>query len=155
MNPSEILRLGSIRDVAHFQEHLAVLRLTIPCDNELIRGAESPLAQPIVREGIAIGNRFTINPMEGWDGTPDGNPSEHTLRRWQRFGRSGAKLIWGGEAVAVSHEGRANPESALGSFAHASRFGAVEGCAHRRTPTGFGIGRRPFDWAPIDAFGPL
>ncbi len=113
MNPSEILRLGSIRDVAHFQEHLAVLRLTIPCDNELIRGAESPLAQPIVREGIAIGNRFTINPMEGWDGMPDGNPSEHTLRRWQRFGRSGAKLIWGGEAVAVSHEGRANPNQLL------------------------------------------
>ena len=47
--------------------------------------------------------------MEGWDGTPDGNPSDLTIRRWQRFGSSGAKLIWGGEAVAVSHEGRANP----------------------------------------------
>jgi len=113
MNPSEILRLGSIRDVAHFQEHLAALRLTIPCDDELIRGAESPLAQPIVCGGITIGNRFAINPMEGWDGTPDGNPSEHTLRRWQRFGRSGAKLIWGGEAVAVCHEGRANPNQLL------------------------------------------
>ncbi len=31
------------------------------------------------------------------------------MRRWQRFGQSGAKLIWGGEAVAVSHSGRANP----------------------------------------------
>src|SRR5271166_5196271 len=113
MNPSEILRLGSIRDVAHFQEHLAALRLTIPCDDELIRGAESPLAQPIVCGGITIGNRFAINPMEGWDGTPDGNPGEHTLRRWQRFGRSGAKLIWGGEAVAVCHEGRANPNQLL------------------------------------------
>jgi NADPH2 dehydrogenase len=109
VKPGEILRLGSVRDVAHFQEHLAAQRLTFPCDSELIRGAMSPLAQPIVREGIAIGNRFTINPMEGWDGTPDGNPSAHTLRRWQRFGRSGAKLIWGGEAVAVCHEGRANP----------------------------------------------
>jgi len=109
MNPTEIVRLGSVRDIAHFQEHLAALRLKIPCDSELIRGSESPLAQPIVREGIKIGNRFTVNPMEGWDGMPDGNPSEHTLRRWQRFGRSGAKLIWGGEAVAVCHEGRANP----------------------------------------------
>src|SRR5277367_6729729 len=113
MNPAEILRLGSLRDVARFQENLAALRLTIPCDNELIRGAESPLSQPIVREGIAIGNRIAINPMEGWDGTPDGNPSEHTLRRWQRFGRSGAKLLWGGEAVAVCHEGRANPNQLL------------------------------------------
>src|SRR6185437_10497428 len=53
--------------------------------------------------------------MEGWDGLPDGNPSEHTVRRWQRFGRSGAKLIWGGEAVAVCHEGRANPNQLLAS----------------------------------------
>ncbi len=30
-------------------------------------------------------------------------------RRWQHFGQSGAKLIWGGEAVAVRHDGRANP----------------------------------------------
>jgi NADPH2 dehydrogenase len=113
MNPTQILRLGSLRDVAHFHEHLEALRLTFPVDSELIRGAESPLAKPIVREGIAISNRFAINPMEGWDGTPDGNPSEHTLRRWQRFGRSGAKLIWGGEAVAVCHEGRANPNQLL------------------------------------------
>src|SRR5450755_2745982 len=109
MNPREILRLGSVRDVDHFHQSLDSLRLTIPCDSELISGAESPLAQPIVRGGIRIGNRFAIQPMEGWDGTPDGNPSEHTFRRWQRFGRSGAKLIWGGEAVAVCHEGRANP----------------------------------------------
>jgi 2,4-dienoyl-CoA reductase-like NADH-dependent reductase (Old Yellow Enzyme family) len=39
----------------------------------------------------------------------DGNPSELTQRRWQRFAQAGAGLIWGGEAVAVSHEGRANP----------------------------------------------
>jgi 2,4-dienoyl-CoA reductase-like NADH-dependent reductase (Old Yellow Enzyme family) len=51
--------------------------------------------------------------MEGWDGTADGNPSELTVRRWQRFGCSGAKLVWGGEAVAVSHEGRANPNQVI------------------------------------------
>lgn len=113
MTRSEIMRLGSIRDVIQFEEHLAALRLAIPCDQKLVRGAESPLAQPIVREGIKIGNRFAVQPMEGWDGTSDGNPSEHTLRRWQRFGRSGAKLIWGGEAVAVCHEGRANPNQLL------------------------------------------
>src|SRR5271168_864366 len=109
MKGSEILRLGSVRDVAHFRERLDALGLVIPCDSALLRGVESPLSQPIVRGGIKIGNRFAVQPMEGWDGTSDGNPSEHTLRRWQRFGRSGAKLIWGGEAVAVSHEGRANP----------------------------------------------
>src|SRR4029079_13770390 len=30
-------------------------------------------------------------------------------RRWTHFGQSGAKIIWGGEAVAVRHDGRANP----------------------------------------------
>src|SRR5262249_16271671 len=56
-----------------------------------------------------IGNRFCILPMEGWDGTTDGRPSDLTRRRWRNFGLSGAKLIWGGEAVAVRHDGRANP----------------------------------------------
>src|SRR5207247_9545995 len=56
-----------------------------------------------------IDKRIAVQPMEGWDGTEDGNPREHTIRRWKRFGQSGGKLIWGGEAVAVSHEGRANP----------------------------------------------
>src|SRR5260221_1238584 len=51
--------------------------------------------------------------MEGWDGEADGRPTENTVRRWQNFGLSGAKLIWGGEAVAVRHEGRANPNQLL------------------------------------------
>ena len=51
--------------------------------------------------------------MEGWDANTDGSPSEHTLRRWKRFGESGAKLIWGGEAAAVQPDGRANPRQTL------------------------------------------
>ena len=51
--------------------------------------------------------------MEGWDGTTAGEPSELTRRRWRHFGISGAKLIWGGEAVAVRHDGRANPNQLL------------------------------------------
>jgi len=38
-----------------------------------------------------VGNRVAIQPMEGWDGTADGNPSELTVRRWQRFGCSGRR----------------------------------------------------------------
>ena len=47
--------------------------------------------------------------MEGWDGDADGSPTDLVRRRWRRFGESGAKLVWGGEAVAVTHDGRANP----------------------------------------------
>ena len=116
MNGREIVRLGSVRGVERFQECLNSLRLTIPCDRGLARGWESPLGQPLVRDGIKIGNRIAIHPMEGWDGTADGNPTDRTIRRWQRFGRSGAKLIWGGEAVAVSHSGRANPNQLLAAL---------------------------------------
>jgi NADPH2 dehydrogenase len=105
----KILRLGSVKNVAQFAEHLRALRLQIPCDSAILPEADSPLVLPLARGEIKIGNRFAINPMEGWDGTADGNPTENTLRRWRRFGQSGAKLIWGGEAVAVSHAGRANP----------------------------------------------
>jgi len=104
-----ILRLGKVKSVAQFQEHLRALGLDLPCDDEIVAGSESPFLQPLERGEIKIGNRIAIQPMEGWDGTPDGNPSENTARRWRRFGQSGAKLIWGGEAVAVSHSARANP----------------------------------------------
>jgi NADPH2 dehydrogenase len=104
-----ILRLGSVKDVSHFRNHLRTLKLDIPCDDSVVVGSASPLRSPIERDAIKIGNRIAVHPMEGWDGTADGNPSEHTIRRWRHFGRSGAKLIWGGEAVAVTHQGRANP----------------------------------------------
>jgi NADPH2 dehydrogenase len=109
MSTTPILRLGAIKTVAHFQEHLHSIGVNLPCDPDLLHGPESPLRWPLWRGGLEIGNRIAIQPMEGWDGHADGNPSEHTVRRWQRFGASGAKLIWGSEAVAVSHEGRANP----------------------------------------------
>src|SRR5690348_8239948 len=109
MSGLRILRLGSVKDVKHFAEHVHSLGLTIPCDTEIVEGAEPPLLWPLARGGIRIGNRIAVHPMEGWDGTADGKPTELTIRRWRRFGQSGAKLIWGGEAVAVSHQGRANP----------------------------------------------
>jgi 2,4-dienoyl-CoA reductase-like NADH-dependent reductase (Old Yellow Enzyme family) len=113
MSTIEIVRLGSLKDVERFRQHLRDLSLNIPCDDELARGHHSPLRQVLVRGQFTIGNRIAVQPMEGWDGAADGNPSELTFRRWQRFGRSGAKLIWGGEAVAVSHEGRANPNQLM------------------------------------------
>lgn len=100
-----------------FQSCLLSLRVKIPCDDRLATGAESPLGQPLNLGPFKIGNRIAVQPMEGWDATPDGAPTESTIRRWQRFGRSGGKLIWGGEAVAVCHEGRANPNQLLAASA--------------------------------------
>jgi NADPH2 dehydrogenase len=115
MSAGAILRVGSLKDVGGFHDHLRALDLRIPCDPEVVTGAQSPLRWPLERGPFKIGNRIAVQPMEGWDATPEGAPSENTVRRWQRFGRSGGKLIWGGEAVAVSHEGRANPHQLLAS----------------------------------------
>lgn len=101
--------LGRLDGVGAFRARLAELGLDLPCDERILPAPESPLAAPLEVDGFRLGNRWCIHPMEGWDGTADGRPSEHTVRRWQRFGLSGAKLIWGGEAVAVRHDGRANP----------------------------------------------
>src|ERR1700751_4705754 len=109
MSSAALGRVGTIKQGARFQEYLPALGGRIPCDTEIQPGDDSPLLATLQRGDLRIGNRIAINPMEGWDGTLDGRPSEHTLRRWRRFGQSGAKLIWGGEAVAVRHEGRANP----------------------------------------------
>ncbi len=102
-------RVATLKTADEFQDHVHSLGIDLPFDEALEHGPGSPFAQPLQRSVNAIGNRFCILPMEGWDGTTDGKPSDLTRRRWQNFGLSGAKLIWGGEAVAVRHDGRANP----------------------------------------------
>lgn len=106
-------KISSLKTFEKFQARLYELGIELPVDETLESGEGSPLAQPLQRKAGDIGNRFCILPMEGWDGTTDGKPSELTKRRWKNFGLSGAKLIWGGEAVAVRHDGRANPSQLL------------------------------------------
>ena len=102
-------RVASLKTAQAFRARLDALGLSLPFDEQVLPAPASPLAQPLSVGGWHAGNRWAILPMEGWDGTPDGRPSELTTRRWQHFGRSGAKVIWGGEAVAVREDGRANP----------------------------------------------
>lgn len=100
--------VASFKTVASFRTYLNKLGVELPVD-DACDGADSPLATPCYWGERKIGNRWCIQPMEGWDGTAEGNPTELTIRRWRHFGESGAKLIWGGEATAVRHDGRANP----------------------------------------------
>jgi len=55
-----------------------------------------------------IPNRLVCQAMEGCDGTAYGSPDSLTKRRYERFAKGGAGLIWF-EATAVMEEGRANP----------------------------------------------
>ena len=97
---------GHFRSVSEFAAHLRTIDAGWQLDADVVAGG--PLAQPIVVHGRTLGNRFACHPMEGWDGTRDGRPTDLTLRRWRNFGLSGAALVWGGEAFAVQRDGRAN-----------------------------------------------
>lgn len=112
----ELVRIPSLKTVEAFRAHLRSLGLALPCDDSILRGAASPLNQPVdsVRiNGKRIGNRYAVQPMEGWDGTTTGGVTEEVRRRWRRFGLSGAKLICGGEAMAVRPDARANPNQLI------------------------------------------
>ena len=102
--PHERFRFKSLADLT---ARIEALGLEIPTDTDL-----SPLAQR-----VQIGSRWTpnalaVHPMEGCDGTPDGAPDELTRRRYLRFARGGAGLLWF-EATAIVPEGRANPRQLL------------------------------------------
>lgn len=144
--PFKLTRIPSLKTVEDFRKHCAALGIELPCEDS-ITGGNSPLAEPVPNltvNGKRVGNRIAIHPMEGWDGTTTGGVTEEMRRRWQRFGESGAKMICGGEAMAVRPDGRANPnqliiigENKAGiaelvsilKQAHAERYGTTDDLA--------------------------
>jgi 2,4-dienoyl-CoA reductase-like NADH-dependent reductase (Old Yellow Enzyme family) len=141
---SRLVRIPTLKTADDFRRHVASLQIELPCEDAILSGAESPLAQPVsgvTINGKTITNRWAIQPMEGWDGTASGGITDEVRRRWQRFGESGASLIYGGEAMAVRPDGRANPnqliinnenKSGLAELrgmlltAHKNRFGSAD-----------------------------
>ena len=107
-------RVAQLKTAEQFGQYLEKEGIQLGFDSELISGKSSPFGKAHkLRSGRTIGNAMCILPMEGWDGTEDGRPTDLTKRRWKNFALSGAKLLWGCEAVAVRHEGRANPNQLL------------------------------------------
>ncbi len=105
----DIKKIPTMKTAAAFRERIAALGLELPVEDSIEKAPESPLAASLDIGGFKLGNRYAVHPMEGWDTTADGKPTPDLIRRWERFGESGAKLIWGFEAMAVRHDGRANP----------------------------------------------
>ena len=103
--------IAKLKTLDLFRERISELEIEIPA--EPLTDVSILAQNHRLNGGRVIGNRFCILPMEGWDGTRDGHPTELTKRRWKNFGLSGAKLIWGGEAVAVRADGRANPNQLM------------------------------------------
>jgi 2,4-dienoyl-CoA reductase-like NADH-dependent reductase (Old Yellow Enzyme family) len=138
-SPAPIVQVRRLDTAEAFLGHLRELGADLPFDATV--DPAGPLSTPIAAgaAGEDIGelaNRFAVLPMEGWDATEDGRPTDLVRRRWRRFGESGAGLVWGGEAVAVRADGRANPHQlVIGDHvaelrgelldAHRARFGAT------------------------------
>lgn len=97
---------------AEFSSYLSSAGIDIPFDDAVDTDGNSPLAQPVSRGRFEIGNRWAILPLEGSDSDVDGNPTDRSIGRWDAFGRSGAKLIWG-ESAAVRNDGRSSPAQLL------------------------------------------
>ena len=89
--------------VQDFNKQNAALAQPLPLEEDL-----SILAQPMDICGRTAPNRLVCQAMEGCDGEADGSPGELTRRRYLRFARGGAGIIWF-EATACREDGRANP----------------------------------------------
>ncbi len=134
-------KIPTLKNPQGFAQRLNDLGVNLPVDESILLAADSPLGKPLSIGGFIAGNRWAVHPMEGWDATSDGKPTPELERRWHRFAISGAKIIWGFEAMAVRQDGRANPnqlvinatnaplirDAALRAVeAHAKRFGTAD-----------------------------
>lgn len=86
----------------------------------------------IGESNIVMKNRLTVHPMEGFDSTPDGSPSELTLRRAGRFADGGAGLIWL-EATSVTEDGRTNTGQLWINEDNADEFAKMAEMMHERS----------------------
>ncbi len=97
------MNLTKIKSLDEFRANLINENIQLPFDSEV-----SVLGEKAVIGDKVINNRLICQPMEGCDGTLTGRPGELTIRRYKRFAKGGAGLIWF-EATSVQEDGRANP----------------------------------------------
>lgn len=90
-------------DIQDFSAQNQALNTALPFTREV-----EVLSAPLTVGSKVIPNRLACQAMEGCDGTAGGSPDVLTKRRYERFAKGGAGLIWF-EATAVMEEGRANP----------------------------------------------
>ena len=125
MTAIDFSRISSLDTAEKFADYLHKLGVDLRFCPEMPDPEQQAFARPAVCHGHAIGNRWAILPMEGWDCRPDGTPGELTERRWLRFGGSGAKLLYGCEAAAVMPSGRSNPRQMMITPQSASAIGEL------------------------------
>ncbi|MFX0136344.1 MAG: NADH:flavin oxidoreductase, partial [Candidatus Hodarchaeota archaeon] len=105
MNPTSSINKFepfTYKSITDLEDAINNLGLNIPISYET-----EILKTSIKFKDIYIPNRLSINPMEGFDSSFDGAPGELTYRRYKRYAKGGAGLIWF-EACAISENCRSN-----------------------------------------------
>ena len=92
-----------IRSLTQLREEIERRELSIPVEDDI-----AILGQRVAFGGRELPNRFSVQPMEGFDADDDGRPGELSFRRYRRYADGGFGLIWF-EATAVIKEARSNP----------------------------------------------
>ena len=95
------------KSLEEVQAKAAELGLSLP-----FAADTSALTKPLTVRNITFPNRMGIAPMEGADSTPDGAPSEDTLRRDVNEAIGGSAVIWF-EAISIVEEGRSSKTQLL------------------------------------------
>jgi len=112
-----------LNSYAELEAELGKHGCSLPLSDDL-----SVLSEPLTfgqSKTYTLPNRFLVQPMEGFDSSPDGAPTELVFRRYERFAASGAGLIWF-EATAVRGDARCNSQQSWINEKSVNRFAAVE-----------------------------
>ena len=62
--PFKLTRVATLKTVADFRAHVAALGLDLPCEDQIVSGSTSPLAQPIggvTINGKRVATRVSLN----------------------------------------------------------------------------------------------
>lgn len=95
------------KSLEEVKQKASELGLTLPfAENTKI------LAEPLKVRNITFPNRLGIAPMEGADSTPEGAPSDYTVRRYVNEAIGGSSVIWF-EAISIVEEGRSSKTQLL------------------------------------------
>ncbi len=103
----------------------------------------SPLSGTVtLPNGKVLSNAMGIHPLEGFDGTKEGAPTETVFRRYERYARGGAGLIWY-ESIAISDDGRCNPRQMVINEDTVDAIGEL--VAHSNAAAVEEYGRKPYN----------
>lgn len=100
LKPFKFNQMNTVKD---FETTMSAAGLPFPVDESV-----DVLFEPIQLGNKTIPNRICLQPCEGFDGKPDGSPSELDFRRYKRYAGGGAGMLWY-ESIAISEDGRCNP----------------------------------------------